>query len=898
MIPAVRECIEQGGTVVTATRRLSRELRRQYDRAMVESGRAAWESADILPWGAWVRRCRDLGPGGYLAGAPTVLTDSQLVLVWQDIIRDDVARHHDGESPLWNIEATARVAAGTLRLMREWCIDGDGLPPSRHPDHAGFRRWLSAYDRLCAERCWVDGHALADRLTDTDLPAPGHPLVMAGFDTLTAQQQRFVERLAGRGGAVEVVPPRQGAFRDLPCHVLPTPDDQWRAAAAWALRRLDEDPDSRVAIVVPDLGSCREGLTAALMDTLAPGQVARPGVSRDLPFHVSLGDSLASHPVAHSLMSLLDIFSRRRINLEQSESLLLSPWIAGHHKELARRARAALALRERLPWEHTVRDLSRGLGKLDCPHLCGLLERALALRNRLPARAPLAHWSVAMTGLADAFGWPGDGESLDSDQFQAWKSVREQVLGLGTLELVSGNTGFARAAGLLGQLLESRTFQPEAGEARVQVLDVQEASGLEFDHVWLADLIEERWPPADVPDPFLPIPVQREAGCPGTDPGTDGQRAAIAHGRLAGSAANLVQSRPEREGETPLIASPLVAVCPRPAQAPEVAPTLFSELGAPATRTESVRDDRGPPHAGGQSHGGAGLIQRQSVCPRSAFLRDRLGARDHVFNRPGLDASSRGSLVHRTLERVWGRLEHSRALEAMDDGALEELILECIDQAARRYRATSGCGAGFFRAQREWLLETLCEWFGLERQRTRAFEVIGREQPVTLLLDGLELAFRIDRIDRFEDGSLALIDYKTGAGQSVNDWFHDRPREPQLPLYALSRDCQGHAVSVVSYARVRLGECALAGFLDPARFGGEESLGDHPGLRVVPFRGPCADGDFSHWNRTLGALAREYLEGDARISPRGGGLCPDCPTPAFCRIPVNLPAGETEDRDG
>ena len=79
--------------------------------------------------------------------------------------------------------------------------------------------------------------------------------------------------------------------------------------------------------------------------------------------------------------------------------------------------------------------------------------------------------------------------------------------------------------------------------------------------------------------------------------------------------------------------------------------------------------------------------------------------------------------------------------------ALEELILECIDQAARRYRTRSGCGAGFFRIQREWLLETLCEWFGLERQRTRAFAVIGREQPVTLLLDGLELAFRIDRID-------------------------------------------------------------------------------------------------------------------------------------------------------
>ncbi len=882
--------------MVTATRRLSRELGHQHDRAMVESGHGAWESPDILPWGAWIRRCWDLGPG-CRAGTPTVLTDSQLVLVWQDIIRDDVARHHDSDSPLWNIEATARVAAGTLRLMREWGIEGAGLPASRHPDHAGFRRWLKAYDRICAERGWIDGHALADRLADGDLTAPGRPLVMTGFDTLTAQQQRLVERLAGRGATVAVVPLRLGEFRDVPCHVTSTPEDQWRAAAAWALRCLEEGPDTRAAIVVPDLGSSREGLVAALMDTLAPGQVTHPGESRDLPFHVSLGDSLASHPVALSLMSLLGILSSRHINLEQSESLLLSPWIAGHHGELTARARAALALRERLPWEHTVHDLSGALGALDCPSLGGLLELALARRDALPARAPLAYWSAAMTDLADALGWPGDGEALNSDQFQACKSVREQVLRLGSLELVAANTGFPRAVGLLGQLLESRTFQPEEGGARVQVLDIREASGLEFDHVWFADLVEDRWPPPEVPDPFLPIPVQREAGCPGTDPELAGQRAAIAHGRLAGSAANLVQSRPQREGEAPLIASPLVADCPRPEQAPATAPTLFSRLGNPAPRTEAVRDDQGPPHAGGPSPGGTGLIQRQSVCPRSAFLRDRLGARDHVFNRPGLDPARRGSLVHRTLYRVWDRLEHSRTLAEMDDSALEHLILECIDQASGRYRTTSGCGAGFFHAQREWLLETLREWLDLERRRTRAFTVIGREQPVTLLLDGLELTFRVDRIDRLEDGSLALIDYKTGTGQSVDDWFHDRPLEPQLPLYALSQTCRGHAVGVVSYARVRLGECALAGFLDPALLGGEEKLGDHPGLKVSPFPGSCTDGDFAHWNRTLGSLAREYLQGDTRINPRNGGVCPSCPTPAFCRMPGHLTAGGRGDGD-
>ena len=897
MVPAVRECIEQGGTVVTATRRLSRELRRQHDRAMVDSGRRAWESPDILPWGAWIRRCWDLGSGN-TPGAPTVLTDNQLILVWQDVIRQDVGRHHGGESPLWNIGTTARAATGTLRLMRDWRIEGTSLPPSRHPDHAGFRRWLDAYERMCSERGWTDEHSLADRLAETDLPAAGPPLALAGFDDLTAQQRQLVARLAGRGGAVTVVPPRQGAFQDIPCHVFATPEEQWRAIAAWALGHLEESPDGRVAIVVPDLGACREGLVAALTDTLAPGQATHPGESRDLPFHVSLGESLASHPMARSLMTLLDVLRGGRINLEQSESLLLSPWISGHHGEMAQRGRAALVLRERLPWEHTVRDLASGLETLDCPHLSRRLGAALARRDALPARAPLAHWSTALTGLLDDLGWPGDDEALDSDLFQAWQSVREQVLRLGTLELVCGHTGLARAVGLLGQLLDNRTFQPEAGDARVQVLGIREAAGLEFDHTWFADLVEDRWPLPETPDPFLPVPVQREAGCPGGDPDAAGQRAAVAHARLAGSTASLVLSRAEREGDTPLIPSPLVADCPHPEQVPEAAPTLFDRLGTPAPWTGSVRDDRGPTRGEGPSPGGTGLIQRQSVCPRSAFLRDRLGAREHAFTRPGLDAGQRGTLVHRTLEGIWGRLGDSSTLKAMDDGTLERLILECIDRASAWYRSRSGCGDGFFRIQQEWLLETLREWFDLERHRTRAFTVIGREQPVILLLEGLELRFRIDRIDRFEDGSLALIDYKTGTGQSVDDWFHDRPQAPQLPLYALSQDHRDEVVGVVAHAWIRLGECVLAGCMDPDRFDGEARLGNHPGLRVAPLRSPPADGTSSHWARTLGALAREYLGGDARINPRNGGLCPDCPTPAFCRIPGNLPAGGGEAGDG
>jgi hypothetical protein len=242
------------------------------------------------------------------------------------------------------------------------------------------------------------------------------------------------------------------------------------------------------------------------------------------------------------------------------------------------------------------------------------------------------------------------------------------------------------------------------------------------------------------------------------------------------------------------------------------------------------------------------------------------------------------------LDNVWCELESSKGLSETADEALDDLIRESIAASSGRDRRISGCGEAFFHTQQLWLLDTLREWFVLERARNEAFEVVAREDKVTLNLAGLELQFKVDRVDRFEDGSLALIDYKTGAGQSIAKWFDERPPDPQLPLYALSRTGQLDTISVIAVARVRLGECGLDGLLDPERRV-EGKLGDHPGLKVTaPGSRPLLRPDFElwrdhgpHWQATLGALASEFLAGDARIKPGNGGICPDCPTPAFCR---------------
>ncbi len=46
-----------GVTLVTATQRLTRHLRSAYDERQRRGGCTVWESPDILPWPAWLRRC-------------------------------------------------------------------------------------------------------------------------------------------------------------------------------------------------------------------------------------------------------------------------------------------------------------------------------------------------------------------------------------------------------------------------------------------------------------------------------------------------------------------------------------------------------------------------------------------------------------------------------------------------------------------------------------------------------------------------------------------------------------------------------------------------------------------------------------------------------------------------
>ena len=139
--------------------------------------------------------------------------------------------------------------------------------------------------------------------------------------------------------------------------------------------------------------------------------------------------------------------------------------------------------------------------------------------------------------------------------------------------------------------------------------------------------------------------------------------------------------------------------------------------------------------------------------------------------------------------QLWGALRSSRQLAALGQDALAEEVRRSVDLALARWRSRrrSVFQERFLALERARLEALLHEWLALERQRA-PFEVArGRGSAQAR---GRGCAARPapgpHRPARRRRRAVARLQDRAGA-RSAN-WFDPRPDEPQLPLYALTRD--------------------------------------------------------------------------------------------------------------
>ena len=930
-------------TVLTPNARLAEALAGEFDRYQSERGLSAWQTADILSWGSYVERLHEdalyAEPIAGVGSVPTLLTPVEEQHLWQEIIEQSPwgglllsgAKAASQCRDSWRLAQAWRIAGALVATAAEgdsaqssgWLAQGEG--DGQAEDARAFAQWARTYAARTAREGRIDRARLPDSvallLREPWVARPAL-LVVYAFDIVTAQQRSFLAACAGVGmGVVRCQPDRmRGRVVRI---AFPSAREELECAARWARQRLEASLSAgsddgagrrtpRIGVVVPELEARRKEVVRVFSRTLEPGWnvpgrqsddgAAGPAVGSAAPlFNVSLGEPLAGWPVVDAALALLELCGGE-VEFARASRLLRSPFLAGADAELGARARLDAALRERLPPRVRLHGLiaaihhatdPEGLRPIPgCPRLATLLGAVHAMaRGQLQGSRSPQEWARRYSELLQTAGFPGE-RSPDSAEFQTLAKWRETLGELARLERVAPRLSHHQAFARLRRLCADTLFQPrmaaDGGDAPIQVLGILESGGMSFDHLWVSGLIENAWPLAARPDPFIPHALQKKAGIP----------QAIAESALElderitkewrGAAAEVVFSHPVAEADRELLPSPLIV--PIEAQ-PEASlglvaqarfrDRIFASGRREGNTREAFSDEYAPAYLASEVRGGTRVLADQAACPFRAFARHRLRAESLGAPVAGLDAAARGQLLHALFARIWGELKSKAGLESTSTDELARIIDVAAAAAVVRLRAANPdiIGERFAALERERLAKLAREWLEVEGSRPD-FEVVAREDARTLTAGGLSFRGRIDRMDRIvDDGGHVLIDYKTGRADSAS-WLGKRPDDAQLPLYAVNA---GEGVSAVAFARLRTGGMRFEGI---ARSDG--LLPKVPGVeRHRQARAQVADWGqlLSGWRAELDALGRSFAAGDARVDPKAPmKTCANCGLQALCRV--------------
>lgn len=886
---SLTDLLNNSSTVfLCATSRLAQFIRHAQAKSMIQTGLVQWQTVQAHTVDQWLSSLHDevalQGFGQSDVLNAVVLDGPQERLLWERVIRHDLG---DKARYFFDIASLAKTATEAHELSVIWNVQPQSDVMTE--ESRRFQTWQQRFTNECHQNGWIDIHRLHKALVNEipQLKSVLHPtqrVAFAGFTRYNPVEQQLQAKLAELG--IEVIEVDVGQDHDdVTLLSVSYPDSQAEvlAAALWAQQRLTSQADAKLAIVVPDLAGSRHLLQDTLEDVLCPELISPAQAETQRPFNISLGEALIKFPIVTTALSVLDLLANpQRVTQSAFGQMLLSPYWSAAETEGQDRSFIEAQMRKRVapvaPLKSFHNDIKRQVtakpSHVKTPQLLHHLACLLGSPSTLSSPLLPSAWAKQMPGLLRHCGWLFE-RKLSSHEYQAKEALMDVIHQMGRLDDFVSTIAFPEAVALLRRLCQDRTFQPQTeGQPRLQVLGLLETSGIQFDGIWVMGMVDTAWPPQARPNALLPSELQRQAQSPNASANVQLEFARKFREMLLRASPEITFSWPRTSGASELNPSPLIPATEKDKHLPcpasghwtvEAVKHSSTHLAAP------VEDHMAPEVETGQRvRGGTWLLKAQAICPAWAYFQYRLGASKLEEPVEGLDARKRGTLLHDALEYFWKQVRTSANLKAMSGEDRQDLVQQAVHHVLTKYDAddiNEPLKPRFKQLEFERLTRLLMGWLDVELQREQPFEVIANEKKVELDIEGIQARMFIDRIDRLDDGSLLVIDYKTGATIDTKNWASDRLTEPQLPIYASIGAPKDATVQGVVFAKVLMKDPTWAGLAAEERILPKVTgFASRSGRKLYPEEQfPDWNSVLTHWSARIRAVAGEVRAGEAGV---------------------------------
>lgn len=822
----------------------------------------------------------------------TILNKNQETILWQEIISRD-----NNLTPLSNIHRITDLAQEAWAYIQNSKIPIDKSYFDSNENTLLFQNWAKKFTDICDQNNFIDqnrlSHFLSHAISQQSVSLPPQHLFLTGFDQIPPAFADLLTILKADGWQISELNPQNLAPHQRRISCSDT-KQEILTMARWALARLKEKPDSHIGCIVPKLPLYFSIIERTFREIFS-----------DTNFNIFLSKPLLSFPAIDAAIKILELNINKPIDLKNWLELLSNPFL-GDEKEIMSRATAEIKLRELNKTHLTLAEIIKNLN----PNLvltAQLKRYASALHDHQSTNLP-SYYKELFSSLLKIL-WQE--KAIHPSLLQQWQNVLQE---LAEQDLVSKDLNYEEALARLKKIAARTSFQPEQNEASISILKIPEALGFNFGSLWVMGMDNENWPERASPNPFIPLMLQKKFNLPHSSLQQEINSARNLNSLLAQSTNAIIYSHINQVEERKISVSPLLtdidSISHEDLKLPEFTPRwlriythyssrceklidpssssgdearpqpssgVYTEVheqrGKTATKSQlemrrvyqsrkqslTTPDEKEKvavkPHE--KIRGGSRIFQLQALCPFRAFAEFRLNAKELNTPQIGFNKMERGTLIHDTLYNIWHVLKTWQRLTESHEIELKKLIADSIDKSiTKNYQDHDPINLHF---EKKCLQNLLWRWLQYEKTRS-PFTVEAMEKTILVKIGAIEVKLRIDRIDRLPKGDLVIIDYKTGKNiPNINDWFTERPNEPQMPLYCIASP---EPVSGLVFAKVDL--------LNP----------NMVGLEKIDNWQELSD----NWYKTLEKLAYDFQTGHAAVDPKDQQkTCNICDLKILCR---------------